>query len=109
MRIALIAPPWYSIPPSGYGGIEWVVALLADGLADRGHDVTLFAAPGSDTRARLVSPLDEEPPRDAIGDPWYEASHVRARTQERFSAETMVSGYEQVYDRAVGAERAAAS
>ena len=76
MRIALIAPPWYSIPPSGYGGIEWVVALLANGLPDRGHEVTLFAAPGSDTRARLVSPLHEEPPRDAIGDPWYEASHV---------------------------------
>ena len=50
MRIALIAPPWYTIPPSGYGGIEWVVALLADGLTDRGHEVTLFAAPGSDTR-----------------------------------------------------------
>ena len=76
MRIALIAPPWYTIPPSGYGGIEWVVALLADGLTDRGHDVTLFAAPGSDTRARLVSPLHEEPPSDAIGDPWYEASHI---------------------------------
>jgi hypothetical protein len=53
-----------------------VVALLADGLSGRGHDVTLFAAPGSDTKARLVSPLDEEPPRDAIGDPWYEAGHV---------------------------------
>ena len=76
MRIALIAPPWYTIPPSGYGGIEWVVALLADGLTDRGHEVTLFAAPGSGTKARLVSPLDEEPPSDAIGDPWYEASHV---------------------------------
>jgi glycosyltransferase involved in cell wall biosynthesis len=76
VRIALIAPPWYTIPPSGYGGIEWVVALLADGLSERGHQVTLFAAPGSRTRARLVSPLDEEPPRDAIGDPWYEASHV---------------------------------
>ncbi len=76
MRIALIAPPWYTIPPSGYGGIEWVVALLADGLTDRGHEVTLFAAPGSDTKARLVSPLEEEPPREAIGDPWYEASHV---------------------------------
>ena len=37
MRIAVIAPPWYAIPPSGYGGIEWVVALLADGLTDRGH------------------------------------------------------------------------
>jgi Glycosyl transferases group 1 len=31
MRIAVIAPPWYTVPPSGYGGIEWVVALLADG------------------------------------------------------------------------------
>jgi glycosyltransferase involved in cell wall biosynthesis len=76
VRIALIAPPWYTIPPSGYGGIEWVVALLADGLTDRGHEVTLFAAPGSDTRAKLISPLDEKPPPDAIGDPWYEASHA---------------------------------
>jgi glycosyltransferase involved in cell wall biosynthesis len=76
MRIALIAPPWYTIPPSGYGGIEWVVALLADGLTELGHEVTLFAAPGSDTRARLVSPLDEMPPAEAIGDPWYEASHI---------------------------------
>jgi hypothetical protein len=38
VRIALIAPPWYTIPPSGYGGIEWVVALLADGLSERGHE-----------------------------------------------------------------------
>ena len=76
MRIALIAPPWYTIPPSGYGGIEWVVALLADGLADRGHDVTLFAPLGSRTKARLVSPLGEAPPPDSIGNPWYEASHA---------------------------------
>jgi glycosyltransferase involved in cell wall biosynthesis len=76
MRIALIAPPWYAIPPEGYGGIEWVVALLADGLTDRGHDVTLFAPPGSQTKARLVSPLEVEPPADAVGDPWLEASHA---------------------------------
>jgi hypothetical protein len=37
MRIAVIAPPWYTVPPSRYGGIEWVVALLADGLTERGH------------------------------------------------------------------------
>ena len=46
MRIAVVAPPWYSVPPRGYGGIEWVVALLADGLTERGHQVTLFAPPG---------------------------------------------------------------
>ena len=76
MRIALIAPPWYTIPPSGYGGIEWVVALLADGLTDRGHQVTLFAPPGSETEAELVPPLAGLPPQERIGDPWYEAAHA---------------------------------
>jgi glycosyltransferase involved in cell wall biosynthesis len=78
MRIALVAPPWYAVPPEGYGGIEWVVALLADGLSDRGHDVTLFAPPGSQTKARLVSPLAEAPEPGAVGDPWWEASHAVA-------------------------------
>src|SRR5215211_5333668 len=76
MRIAVIAPPWYPVPPSGYGGIEWVVALLADGLTDRGHEVTLFAPPGSETGARLVPPLGKVPPEELIGDPWYEAAHA---------------------------------
>jgi glycosyltransferase involved in cell wall biosynthesis len=76
MRIAVIAPPWYRVPPSGYGGIEWVVALLADGLTDRGHDVTLFAPPGSETDAELVPPLAEVPRQEVIGDPWYEAAHA---------------------------------
>jgi glycosyltransferase involved in cell wall biosynthesis len=86
MRIGLIAPPWYAVPPSGYGGIEWVVALLADGLTDRGHDVTLFAPPGSRTKARLVSPLGERLPPDSIGNPWYEASHAMSAYEgsERF-------------------------
>ena len=37
----------------GYGGIELVVSLLADGLVDAGHDVTLFASGGSQTKAKL--------------------------------------------------------
>ena len=76
MRIAVIAPPWYPVPPNGYGGIEWVVALLADGLTERGHEVTLFAPPGSETEAELVRPLPEVPPEELIGDPWYEAAHA---------------------------------
>src|SRR4029453_10342663 len=76
MRIAVLSPVWYAVPPSGYGGIEWVVSLLADGLTDRGHEVTLFAPPGSETDARLGPPLRAVPPEELIGDPWYEASHV---------------------------------
>ena len=59
LRIAMVAPPFYEIPPKGYGGIEAVVAQLADGLVDRGHDVTLIAAGGSTTKARLVTTFDE--------------------------------------------------
>ena len=76
MRVAIIAPPWYPVPPTGYGGIEWVVSLLADGLTERGHQVTLFAPPGSETGARLVPPLGKVPPAELIGDPWYEAAHA---------------------------------
>jgi glycosyltransferase involved in cell wall biosynthesis len=61
VRIAEIAPVWLSVPPVGYGGIELVVSLLADGLTDRGHDVTLFASGGSRTSGRLVSPVENPP------------------------------------------------
>ncbi|MBE0446587.1 MAG: glycosyltransferase family 4 protein [Actinobacteria bacterium] len=53
MRILLVSPPWIRVPPLGYGGIEWVVSLLADELASRGHDVTLFATGDSTTKANL--------------------------------------------------------
>ena len=53
MRIALLSPPWIPVPPSGYGGIEWIVSLLAEELVARGHDVTLFATGDSKTSADL--------------------------------------------------------
>ena len=61
MKIAILAPAWFAVPPTGYGGIEWIVSLLADGLVDAGHDVTLFAAGQSRTKARLDHVYDEAP------------------------------------------------
>lgn len=75
MRIAQIAPPWVTVPPKGYGGIEWVVSLLADGLADRGHDVTLFATGDSSTTARLESTFERAPGPEAINSIWYDTVH----------------------------------
>src|SRR4029077_4092710 len=49
LRVAILSPVWFPVPPTGYGGIEWIVSLLADGLADAGHDVTLFASGDSRT------------------------------------------------------------
>lgn len=64
LRIAQIAPLWVTIPPKKYGGIERIVAMLCDGLAERGHEVTLFAAPGSKTKAKLIT-VFEKPLLDA--------------------------------------------
>lgn len=75
LRIALVAPPWFAVPPTGYGGIERVVSLLADGLVERGHDVTLFASGGSVTSARLVSTF-KCPPSEQLGDWTLEAMAV---------------------------------
>jgi glycosyltransferase involved in cell wall biosynthesis len=75
VRIAVLAPPWFPVPPTGYGGIEWVVWLLADGLVDAGHDATLFAAGQSRTKARLDY-VFEEAPSDEIGRTFPELRHA---------------------------------
>lgn len=75
MRIAQVAPPWLAVPPAGYGGIEWVVALLADGLAERGHHVTLFATGDSQTKAKLESVVETAPGARLINDPWLDTMH----------------------------------
>jgi glycosyltransferase involved in cell wall biosynthesis len=59
LRIAIVAPPMLPIPPLRYAGTERVVAVLADGMAARGHDVTLFAAGDSTTDLRLVPTVPE--------------------------------------------------
>ncbi len=68
LRIAQIAPLWFSVPPKKYGGIERVVAFLTDELVRKGHEVTLFAPPGSRTKGKLIS-VYPRPLIDA-GIPW---------------------------------------
>jgi glycosyltransferase involved in cell wall biosynthesis len=75
MRVALLSPVWFPVPPTGYGGIEWVVALLADGLVEAGHEVTLFASGDSRTKARLVA-VYEEAPSHRIGTSLPELRHA---------------------------------
>jgi glycosyltransferase involved in cell wall biosynthesis len=75
MRILQIAPPWFPVPPTGYGGIEWIVSSLADGLTALGHDVTLVANGDSETSAELVSVFNGSSP-EHLGDAWMEATHA---------------------------------
>jgi glycosyltransferase involved in cell wall biosynthesis len=61
LRVAVVAPPWYEIPPDTYGGVERVCSLLVDGLVDLGHDVTLIASGRNHTRGRFVQTLEHPP------------------------------------------------
>jgi glycosyltransferase involved in cell wall biosynthesis len=54
MRIAMISTVYKQTPPQGYGGIERVVHTLTEALIRQGHDVTLFAAPGSSCSGKTV-------------------------------------------------------
>lgn len=60
LRVAFVAPPWYPVPPLGYGGIERVVYLLAQALARRGHDVTVFGRPGLADDVKVVTLAEPE-------------------------------------------------
>jgi glycosyltransferase involved in cell wall biosynthesis len=76
VRIAEVAPPWIAVPPKGYGGTEWVVSLVTDGLAERGHDVTLFATGDSTTKARLEYVFEEAPGSRWINSVYHDAVHT---------------------------------
>jgi len=54
LRIALLAPISWRVPPWQYGPWEQFASLLTEGLVRRGVDVTLFATADSVTTARLV-------------------------------------------------------
>jgi glycosyltransferase involved in cell wall biosynthesis len=77
VRVAVLSPVWFPVPPTGYGGIEWVVSLLADGLADAGHDVTLFASGDSRTKAKLHAVFPTAPSL-RIGESMPEFRHALA-------------------------------
>ena len=75
LRIAVVAPPWYEIPPRRYGGIEAMCHWLVEGLTARGHDVTLLAAGRADTSARFIRTLPE-PPSERLGESLPEILHA---------------------------------
>jgi glycosyltransferase involved in cell wall biosynthesis len=77
MKLALLGPIAWRTPPRHYGPWERVTGLLADGLAQRGVDVTLFATLDSITLARLdgVCERPYEEDDDIDGRVW-EALHV---------------------------------
>lgn len=75
LRVAMVVPPYFEIPPEGYGGVESVVADLTDALVERGHQVTLVGAGANGTAADLVS-VWPRPIPERLGEPMPEILHA---------------------------------
>ena len=73
MRIAVLAPIAWRVPPRHYGPWEQFASLLTEGLVARGHDVTLFASADSITAARL---------RSVVGSGWSEDPSIVPKVAE---------------------------
>jgi len=75
LRIAMIAPPWYPVPPDGYGGIEAMVYSLSEELTARGHEVTVIGAGKQGTSGDFLQTY-VEPPSEKIGQSLPEVTHA---------------------------------
>lgn len=79
MKVAMLAPISWRVPPRHYGPWEQFVSLLTEGLVARGVDVTLFASADSQTAARLVGTIPTGYSEDPGLDPKVEESlHISA-------------------------------
>lgn len=79
LRVALLAPISWRVPPRHYGPWEQFASLLAEGLVRRGLDVTLFATADSRTSARLVATAPRGYSEDQALDPkTWESLHIAA-------------------------------
>ncbi|HBB30568.1 MAG TPA: glycosyltransferase family 4 protein [Cyanobacteria bacterium UBA8803] len=68
LKIAQVAPPWFSVPPKHYGGTESVISNLSEEQVKQGHQVTVFASGDSYTSGNLKYYLKKSLSEQGI--PW---------------------------------------
>lgn len=79
LRVAMLAPIAWRVPPRHYGPWEQFASLLTEGLVSRGVEVTLFATADSITSAHLSACVPRGYAEDPSLDPKvYESLHISA-------------------------------
>ena len=75
LRIAMISTPWYPVPPTGYGGIEAMAAVLVDALVLAGHEVTVIGVGRPGTMGDFIA-TNGVPEPVRVGDAGPEVLHA---------------------------------
>lgn len=80
LEIAMVAPPWFDLPPTGYGGIEAMCSDLIEQLSLQGTEITLIGVGTNGTPADFV-PTCERANEDRLGQVLPEVTHASALTE----------------------------
>jgi len=86
MKVAVLSPVAWRTPPRHYGPWEQVASNIAEGLVEKGIDVTLFATKDSETSGKLDAVIARGYEEDKSADPKVmECLHI-AHVMEHASA-----------------------
>src|SRR6266568_149026 len=86
LRVGMLAPIAWRVPPLHYGPWERVVSMLTEGLVAHGVDVMLFATADSVTRAQLSSVAPHGYAEDPLLDAKvYECLHIASAFEQAAS------------------------
>lgn len=95
MRIGILGPISWRTPPRHYGAWETVVANLTEGLAARGHEVTLFATANSATGSAMVAVAPRPYSEDSHLDPKvWEFLHISEAMERAHQFEILHNSYD---------------
>ncbi len=78
MRVAIVAPPFISVPPKRYGGTELFIAQLAEGAKKRGIDVVVYTNGRSTVgvEKRWLYPEEQWPLQGEVYDNLKDVNHT---------------------------------
>lgn len=86
MRIAIVAPPFLTIPPKKQGGTEAVITTKIRELVRLGHDVTLFCAGGADFEGVEIVSVYPTAINDMPADPTSQEASRKLRLEMTYFA-----------------------
>jgi glycosyltransferase involved in cell wall biosynthesis len=95
LRVGVLAPIAWRVPPRHYGPWEQFASLLTEGLVARGVEVTLFATADSITSARLVGTVPTGYAEDETVDAKvWEALHIAAAFERADEFDLIHNGFD---------------
>jgi len=102
LRVAMIAPPWLSIPPVGYGGIESVLDALIPELLKLGVYIELFTVGDSMVKASKNHWLYEKGQYEFIHKPAYDSAVISsAHMQFALNAIARDGNFDLIHDHTI--------